>query len=227
MMAAADKMSGDAPDGLLLGEDGKLRCFWSAKDAPYQRYHDEEWGEPIVDDDGIFERMALEGFQAGLSWITILRKRENFREAFRGFHVEDVAAFGEDDVLRLLDNSGIIRHRGKIEAAIRNARAILRLRETHASLLSFMAPWFLAAIDEQGPTDSAAAVARGSTPVSLSLSNALKAEGFRFVGPTGVYAMLQALGVVSDHIDGCWRCEQGAKNQARWREILAPLVAAK
>jgi DNA-3-methyladenine glycosylase I len=178
-----------------LPDDGRIRC-WQTDDPLYLAYHDEEWGRPVWDERGLYERLCLEGFQSGLAWITILRKRENFRAAFAGFDPDTVARFGERDVERLLGDAGIVRHRGKIEAAIANAKGVLALRDAGAPLEELM--WKYRDGDE-----SAAA----------ELSKRLKSAGFRFVGPTTVYAAMQACGIVNDHIPECWVRE--AVEQAR------------
>lgn len=186
----------------VVGEDGFARCAWAASSPEYRRYHDEEWGRPVGDDDRIYEKLCLEGFQAGLAWITILRKREGFRNAFKGFDAARVARFTQADVERLLDDPGIVRHRAKIEAAITNARATVRLREQGTSLAAVM--WAHRPKKTSVPrvlSDIAAA-----TPESKALSAELRKQGFAFVGPTTVYAAMQALGVVNDHLRGChWR----------------------
>jgi DNA-3-methyladenine glycosylase I len=175
------------------------RC-WPTTDPLYVAYHDEEWGRPVTDEHGLFERLCLEGFQSGLSWLTILRKRENFRQAFAGFDPDAVARFGERDVERLLGDAGIVRHRGKIEAAIANARGVLELRNAgmplHEVVWSF-APERYAAPQTTADWDA-------QTPESKELSKRLKAAGFRFVGPTTVWASMQACGVVNDHLATCW-----------------------
>jgi DNA-3-methyladenine glycosylase I len=169
------------------------RC-WETSDEAYNAYHDEEWGRPITDEGGIFERLCLEGFQSGLSWLTILRKRDAFRTAFAGFDPETVAAFGEGDVERLLGDAGIVRHRGKIEATIANARATLDLRaDTPLDQLV----WSYRR-DDRGRSDWVA-----QTPDSVELSKRLRAARFRFVGPTTVYSTMQAIGVVNDHLADC------------------------
>ena len=176
-------------------EPERRRC-WPATDPLYAAYHDEEWGRPVVDETGLYERLCLEGFQSGLSWLTILRKREGFRAAFAGFDPERVARFDAHDVERLLADAAIVRHRGKIEAAIANARATLALREAGTPL-----PELVWGYRVDGP------VADGwvaETPGSRELSKRLKQAGFRFVGPTTVYASLQACGVVNDHRADCW-----------------------
>jgi len=176
----------------------QIRC-WTSSDPLYVAYHDEEWGRPVTEERGLLERLCLEGFQSGLAWLTILRKRENFRAAFAGFDPERMARFGKRDVERLLRDAGIVRHRGKIEAAIANARGTLALREGGTSLQELVwthrpkrhrAP--------RGPKDW-----QPTTPESVALSKALKGAGFRFVGPTTVYAAMQACGVVNDHLAGC------------------------
>jgi DNA-3-methyladenine glycosylase I len=175
-----------------------IRC-WESSDPLYNAYHDEEWGRPVRDEHGLYERLCLEGFQSGLSWLTILRKREAFREAFAGFDPERVARFSQGDVERLLQNAGIVRHRGKIEAAITNAQATMALRETtplHELFWSF-APAQHAI--PQTPADWQA-----STPESVALAKGLRKAGFRFVGPTTVYAAMQACGVVDDHLATCF-----------------------
>jgi DNA-3-methyladenine glycosylase I len=183
---------------LARGEDGRRRCWWGAASPEYVAYHDEEWGRPVRDDRGIYERLVLEGFQSGLSWLTILRKRERFREAFADFDIERVARFGERDVARLLNDAGIVRHRGKIEAAIANAKAAAALDLPLSELVWSFAP----------PRRPKAPRALGDlpsiTPESTALSKELKKRGFRFVGPTTAYATMQACGLVNDHIAGCW-----------------------
>jgi DNA-3-methyladenine glycosylase I len=176
-----------------------LRCF-GANDPSYARYHDEEWGRPVVDERGLYERVSLEAFQSGLAWITILRKREAFRAAFAGFDPEIVAEFGEDDVARLLGDAGIVRNRLKIDATIANARAILALRGTDRTfeqiVLSHRPP------ERSSPLTDFSTVP-GSTPASAALAKELKRSGFRFVGPTTAYALQQAVGHVNDHLAGC------------------------
>jgi DNA-3-methyladenine glycosylase I len=175
-----------------------VRC-WTAKDPVYNEYHDKEWGRPVLDERGLLERLCLEGFQSGLSWLTILRKRENFRQAFANFKPEAVARFGARDVKRLLGDAGIVRHRGKIEAAIANARGTLALREAGTPLEQLV--W----AHRPKPTRAVKTIwdLPNTTPESVALSKELKRAGFRFVGPTTVYAAMQACGVVNDHIAGC------------------------
>jgi DNA-3-methyladenine glycosylase I len=165
------------------------------------RYHDAEWGRPVVDDHRLFEKLSLEGFQAGLSWITILRKRENFRRAFAGFDPAVVARFDAHDVKRLLADAGIVRHRGKIEAVINNARRYEALRDEAGSLAAFL--WSFEPTHAERPAKLARATIPGVVPSSRALSKALKARGWKFVGPTTMYALFQAMGMVNDHLEGC------------------------
>jgi DNA-3-methyladenine glycosylase I len=175
------------------------RC-WPTTDPLYVAYHDEEWGRPVTDERGLYERFCLEGFQSGLSWLTILRKRENFRQAFAGFDPDVVARFDERDVERLLGDAGIVRHRGKIEATIANARGVLELREAGTPLHELV--WACAPVGYGVPQTMADW--QSQTPESKELSKRLKAAGFRFVGPTTVWAAMQACGVVNDHLATCW-----------------------
>jgi DNA-3-methyladenine glycosylase I len=172
-----------------------VRC-WQTTDAAYNAYHDEEWGRPVRDERGLYERLCLEGFQSGLSWLTILRKRENFRAAFAGFDPDAVARFDERDVERMLGDAGIVRHRGKIEAAIANARATLELRESGTPLHGLVWQY-----RRDGPPTTEWVA---QTPESVDLSKRLRKAGFRFVGPTTVYSTMQACGVVNDHRADCW-----------------------
>ena len=184
-------------------EDGRTRCGWGSGDALYAAYHDEEWGVPSHDDRHLFEMLVLEGAQAGLSWITILRKREAYRRAFAGFDVERVAAFDERDVERLLADAGIVRNRAKIEAAIGNARAALEVRARHSSLDAYL--WGLVGgtpLVGRWPTLADVPV---DTAASRSMSRELRRLGFRFVGPTICYSFMQACGLVNDHVTTCFR----------------------
>jgi DNA-3-methyladenine glycosylase I len=178
-----------------VGDDGLARCGWGASTPDYVRYHDEEWGKPVRDADGLFERLCLEAFQSGLSWLTILRKREAFRAAFAGFSIAAVARFGERDVERLLGDAGIVRNRAKIEAAIANARAAAEVDDLAALIWSF-AP-------DGRPAPRSYADVPAVTPESTALAKELKKRGFRFVGPTTAYALMQACGLVNDHLEGC------------------------
>ena len=200
-------------DGLVLGEDGLLRCWWHGTDPLYRAYHDDEWGRPVADDRRLFEKLSLEGFQAGLSWLTILRKRENFRRAFAGFEIAEVARFGPGEVERLLADAGIVRHRGKIEAVIGNAARALELQAEAGSLAAFVWRYEPAAASRPARLDRATLGALARTPESTALSKALRARGWRFVGPTTVYAFMQAMGLVNDHLDGC--CMRPAVEAAR------------
>ncbi|MDR3068528.1 MAG: DNA-3-methyladenine glycosylase I [Cellulomonas sp.] len=179
---------------------GRTRCFGTG-DRLYERYHDEEWGLPVHGDGPLFERLVLEGFQAGLSWITVLRKREAFRAAFAGFDARVMAAFGDDDVARLMADAGIVRNRAKIVAAIGNARALLAMQAAGESLDQLV--W--SHVPPDRPRPQSWADLPTTVPQSHALSRALKARGFRFVGPTTTYASMQACGLVDDHLVGCWR----------------------
>ncbi|MEN0024967.1 MAG: DNA-3-methyladenine glycosylase I [Microbacterium sp.] len=185
---------------LLIGPDERARCAWVGDDAEYRRYHDEEWGTPLHGNRALFEKMALEGFQAGLSWITILRKRPRFREVFAGFDPDAVAAFDEADVERLMGDAGIIRNRAKIEATIGNARIVRTMADGELDELmwSFAPP-------ATGIRPASFADVPAVTPESTALSKELRRRGFRFVGATTMYALMQSAGMVDDHIEGCWR----------------------
>ena len=180
---------------LVVGEDGLARCAWGASTPDYAHYHDHEWGRPVHGADALYERLCLEAFQSGLSWLTILRKRENFRAAFAGFRISEVAAFTETDVERLMADTGIVRNRAKIEAAIANARAAAEVDDLDALIWSFAPP------DRPAPRSYADVPA--VTPESTALAKELKRRGFRFVGPTTAYAGMQACGLVDDHLEGC------------------------
>jgi DNA-3-methyladenine glycosylase I len=189
---------------LLIGADGRARCPWHANLADYCAYHDEEWGRPVADDTRLFEKICLEGFQSGLSWLTILRKRENFRAAFVGFDIERVAAFGEADIERLVQDAGIIRHRGKIVSTINNAKRAIELKREFGSLAAFF--WSYEPKPQERPARVTWEWARTNptSPASHAISKALKKRGWTFVGPTTVYAFCQAMGLVNDHIEGCY-----------------------
>ncbi|HWT32608.1 MAG TPA: DNA-3-methyladenine glycosylase I [Microbacterium sp.] len=186
------------------GDDGILRCPWVGDDAEYRRYHDEEWGTPLHGDRALFEKMSLEGFQAGLSWITILRKRPAFRAAFDDFAPEAVAGYGEADVERLMADAGIVRNRAKIEAAIGNARLVCEMAEGELDALM----WSFAPA-ASGPRPVSMTELPAVTPESEAMSKALRRRGFRFVGPTTMYALMQSAGMVDDHLAGCWRALPG------------------
>jgi DNA-3-methyladenine glycosylase I len=185
--------------GVTKSGDGISRCPWGVEPAEYRRYHDDEWGRPVTDEVRIFEKLCLEGFQSGLSWLTILRKREAFRRAFAGFDIPTVARFGRRDVERLLADAGIVRHRGKIEAAIGNARAVRDLHAEGGSLAALV--WSHEPAPHPAPRTLDDMVA--SSPESSALSKELRRRGLRFVGPTTVYASMQSLGLVNDHLRGC------------------------
>jgi DNA-3-methyladenine glycosylase I len=196
-------VSAAPPDGLVVGEDGVPRCSWGASSEEYRAYHDTEWGFPVTDDVRLFEKLCLEGFQAGLSWLTILRKREGFRRAFAGFDFRLVAEFGAADVERLLDDAAIVRHRGKIESTINNARRCVELVAEHGSLAAFV--WGFepepAARPERLTWEALRELAQ--TEASRALAKSLKSRGWTFVGPTTAYAFMQAMGLVNDHVEGC------------------------
>jgi len=188
---------------VLVGDDGLARCAWAGRDGEYQRYHDEEWGTPLHGDRPLFEKLSLEGFQAGLSWITILRRRPTFRAAFRNFDIDAVAAFDEADVERLMADPGIIRNRLKVDATISNARVTQTLVREHPGALDELIWGFAPSARDQPPASLAELPA--VTVESTALSSALKKVGYRFVGPTTIYALMQSGGLVDDHIAGCWR----------------------
>lgn len=181
-------------DQIGTGSDGVTRCSWGNGTSDYTAYHDDEWGRPVDDDDRLFEKLSLEGFQSGLSWITILRKRPAFREAFAGFNIQEVALFGEDDVSRMLNDAGIVRHQGKIRSTINNAQRSLEVIDEFGSLGALV--WSFEP-DARPPTWEA------TTPESVALAKELKRRGFSFVGPTTAYAFMQAMGLVNDHAHGC------------------------
>ncbi len=189
--------------GLFADEAGIVRCAWCAATPEYRRYHDEEWGFPVTDERRLFEKLCLEGFQAGLSWLTILNKREAFRAAFANFDAERVARFGERDVQRLLADAGIVRHRGKIESVINNARRVIELRDECGSLAAYAWRHEPPAASRSKRVTLAAMRAITTSPESIAMSKDLKRRGWSFVGPTTVYAFMQAMGLVNDHLDGC------------------------
>jgi DNA-3-methyladenine glycosylase I len=191
-------------EGLVRNEDGVVRCWWGGgDDVEYRAYHDDEWGLPVTDDVRLFEKLALEGFQAGLSWLTILRKREAFRRAFAGFDFRQVARFGERDVERLLGDASIVRHRGKIESTINNARRALETAQDEGSLAAFV--WRFEPETRARPRRMTrdAVLELAHTEASRALAKELKRRGWTFVGPTTVYAFMQAMGLVNDHLEGC------------------------
>jgi DNA-3-methyladenine glycosylase I len=201
-------------DGIVVGEDGVARCWWANSAPEYRAYHDDEWGFPVSDDVRLFEKLSLEGFQAGLSWLTILRKREAFRRSFAGFEFDRVARFGERDVARLLGDAGIVRHRGKIEAVINNAARAVELVQDEGSLAHYV--WSFEPQAATGRLDRTALAERSITPESTALAKDLKRRGWRFVGPTTVYAFMQAMGLVNDHLDGCDARSKVDESRARF-----------
>ena len=196
----------------LIGADGLVRCWWPGDDEAYVTYHDTEWGRPVTDDNRLFEKLCLEGFQSGLSWLTILRKRDNFRAAFSGFDIPAVAAFGPGDVERLLNDSGIVRHRGKVSSAVNNARRACEIVDEFGSLAFYIWNW-APSTELDPPTGKESLPA--FTHESTALAKDLKRRGWSFVGPTTVYAFMQSMGLVNDHIEGCFaRAECAAERAA-------------
>ncbi|MEO1180341.1 MAG: DNA-3-methyladenine glycosylase I [Cyanobacteria bacterium J06636_28] len=187
-----------------------MRCWWPGEDAQYLDYHDNEWGRPTGNDIRLFEKICLEGFQAGLSWLTILRKRDNFRAAFSQFKFETVARYTETDVQRLLQNAGIVRHRRKIESVVNNAQRACDLVDQWGSLATYF--WQYEPAERPSQYDYATISQLSKTPESIALSKDLKTRGWSFVGPTTAYAFMQAMGLVNDHLDGCW-CRQSVEDQ--------------
>ncbi len=205
--------------GLITATDGNCRCWWCGEDDElYRNYHDTEWGFPVTDDIRLFEKICLEGFQAGLSWITILRKRENFRAAFAGFDFHKVAHFTEEDVERLVQDAGIIRHRGKIEATINNAKRAIELQKEFGSLAAYF--WHFEPTADQRPDqlnyETLSQI--GQTDLSKQMSKDLKKRGWKFVGPTTCYAFMQAMGLVNDHLDGCFKREEVLNARAKLKK---------
>ena len=183
---------------VAAGPDGRLRCPWALSAPDYVNYHDDEWGRPVPDDDAMFERLTLEGFQSGLSWLIILRKRPAFRKAFHDFRIENVARFTERDVERLVSDAGIVRNRAKIEATIANARAAVELDGGLRAHLHSFAP------TESMPAPRTTTDVRATSPEAIAMAKDLRRRGFRFVGPTTAYALMQATGIVNDHLADCW-----------------------
>ena len=212
---------------LIIGKDSRPRCFWCGDDEQYVEYHDLQWARPVVDDIALYEKICLEGFQAGLSWLTILRKRESFRKAFRGFDPKIVAKFNQRDINRLIKDESIVRHRGKIEAAINNAQATLKVQREFGSLATFVwsfCPDLVANLKRHSP--KRISEIRPQTVESLALSKALRSHGFKFVGPTTMYAAMQSLGLVNDHFDGCHVREICEKQQLATIKKLRKKVVA-
>lgn len=198
----ASKAQNEAPS-LEAGPDGRLRCWWGSAPEVYRAYHDHEWGRPIRDDFAIFESLTLESFQSGLSWLTVLQKRESFREYFHHFDFEQIATFEESDITRLLAESAIIRHRGKIAATINNARQAISLRSEFGDLAQYFDQYCPPASDRPAKLDRATVRNLSQTATSLQLSNDLKRRGWKFIGPTTAYSFMQAIGLVNDHLEGC------------------------
>ncbi|NVK33936.1 MAG: DNA-3-methyladenine glycosylase I [Rhodobacteraceae bacterium] len=190
-------------DGVQESADGVFRCWWPGLDEEYQRYHDEEWGHPVDSDTRLFEKICLEGFQAGLSWLTILRKRDNFRKAFAGFDIDKLVKFDDVDVDTCLDNKGIVRHRKKIESVINNAHRAIELREEFGSLAAYVWQYEPKAEDRPTTLDWKTARKMTTSTESVAMSRDLKKRGWSFVGPTTVYAFMQSMGMVNDHLTGC------------------------
>jgi DNA-3-methyladenine glycosylase I len=191
-------------EGAVVGPDGLTRCWWCGTDPLYQAYHDREWGRPVADDTRLFEKICLEGFQSGLSWLTILRKRDSFRRGFAGFDAEAITEFGAPDIERLLGDAGIVRHRGKIESVINNARRLPALTREFGSLAAFLWHHEPRPADRPARRDRATLMTITQTNHSEAISRALRKRGWSFVGPTTMYAMMQAVGIVNDHVDGCF-----------------------
>lgn len=191
------------PEDGLLRDDSGARCWWCGSDPQYVAYHDDEWGRPVTDDTRLYEKLCLEGFQSGLSWLTILRKRKAFREAFAGFELSQVAKFGEVDVARLLGNAGIVRHRGKIEASIHNAGRMIDIQREFGSLATYFWGFVPPASERPQTVDFGAVGQLAKTPTSTRLAKDLKKRGVKFIGPTTAYAFMQAMGIVNDHLEGC------------------------
>lgn len=204
-------------DGLILDKDGKTRCFWHGGKEDYRIYHDEEWGMPVDNDIKLFEKICLEGFQSGLSWLTVLRKRENFRQGFAGFDFHKVAKFDNDDVERLVQDSGIVRHRGKINSTINNAKCALEMVSKEGSLGAYFWGFEPRPKDRPEKFDHATLMSLGKTDISTHISKDLKKRGWSFVGPTTVYAFMQAMGIVNDHLEGCYCRDQVEKARAGFK----------
>jgi len=190
-------------DDVVTGEDGITRCFWGAGDALYRGYHDHEWGRPVADDRRLFEKLCLEGFQSGLSWLTILRKRENFRRAFKGFDYAAVARFNQRSVERLMQDAGIVRNRAKIEATVNNAKRCRELVSEFGSLAAYVWGYEPGATERPASLDWARLREMSTSPEAIAMSKDLKRRGWAFVGPTTVYAFMQAMGLVNDHLSAC------------------------
>lgn len=194
-------MTASSPNSRIAGSTDHKRCWWCTSHPELEKYHDTEWGRPVTDDRQLFERICLEGFQAGLSWLTVLRKRDRFREVFAAFDPERLVTFTPRDVQRLLRDPGIIRHRGKIESVLNNAARCLELIDERGSFAAFL--WSYSPQNNERPQRVTRKTIPSETPSSRALSKALRARGWKFVGPTTLYAAMQAIGIVNDHVDGC------------------------
>ena len=214
--------TGDGDGLFVAADDGLARCRWCRATPAYRHYHDHEWGFPVTDDRRLFEKLCLEGFQAGLSWLTILNKRENFRRAFAGFDAEAVARFDAADVARLLADAGIVRHRGKIESTINNARRVIELRREFGSLAAYAWRFEPEASARPARVTAQALAAFTTSAASTALSKDLKKRGWRFVGPTTMYAFMQAMGLVNDHVEGCAARDRALRAR---RELRVPMPA--
>lgn len=203
--------------GLIKGEDGRTRCFWPGELPDYLAYHDDEWGLPVADDQRLFEKICLEGFQAGLSWLTILRKRENFREAFSDFDFTLIAKYGKRDIEKLVKNAGIIRHRGKIESTVNNAKRAIEMADEYGSLGAYFWQQETDPANRPKRLDHKTLMTLGKTPESIALSKDLKKRGWSFVGPTTAYAFMQAMGMVNDHIEGCFARDATEKARTKFK----------
>ncbi len=208
--------------GVITDEDGISRCWWCVSDPLYESYHDDEWGRPVADDARLFEKISLEGFQSGLSWLTILRKRENFRRAFKSFDIASVARFNHRSVERLLLDAGIVRHRGKIEATINNAKRCLSLIDEFGSLNAYVWSFEPAERPRSATANWAALIEMGTSPEATAMSKDLKRRGWSFVGPTTVYAFMEAMGLVNDHVNGCVFRAQVEDERSRFRRPGTP-----
>jgi len=216
-VAGGDPAVAPLPAGLALGPDGRARCFWGCSTEDYRAYHDAEWGFPVTDDRRLFEKLCLEGFQAGLSWLTILRKREAFRNAFAGFDFRRLAGWADGDVDRLVLDAAIVRHRGKIASVLNNAQRACELVDDHGSLAAYLWQWEPAPADRPARVTWEELLKLPKTPASTALSKDLKRRGWSFVGPTTIYALMQAMGLVNDHVDGCAVRERAERARSRFR----------
>ncbi len=213
--------------GVVRGPDGVPRCWWAGPDPLYARYHDEEWGRPVTDDSRLFEKVCLEGFQAGLSWLTILRKRDAFRRAFAGFDITRVARFGVPEVARLLNDAGIVRHRGKIESTINNAGRAREIVREYGSLGAYFWQWEPDPKSRPRPMTKGVLMRLGTPPEAIALGKDLKRRGWTFVGPTTIYAFMQAMGLVDDHLEGCAIRRAAEAARKKLPGVAAPRARAR